>query len=114
MLKCLTKTKHNKTSTLLVSLYVDDGACCTNDEELYNKTFSALGAKYKLSDSGDLNWHLWMKITQNHKQVYISLDQSAYIENVLKCFNMENANDKHILLPPHEHLMNLQLPQPLH
>jgi hypothetical protein len=31
----LTKTKNGKESTLLITLYVNDGACCTNDEKLY-------------------------------------------------------------------------------
>jgi hypothetical protein len=54
----LTREKDGKVSTLLISLYVDDGACCTNDEALYQEFLEALRAKYHLSDSGDLDWHL--------------------------------------------------------
>ena len=107
----LTRVKNNKTSTLLVSLYVDDGACCTNDDELYQEFITALSNKYKLSDSGDLKWHLGMKVTQDHENGTISMDQTAYIDNVVKRFNMEGANDKHTPLPPGEHLTAEDCPQ---
>ncbi len=100
----LTRVKNDKTSTLLVSLYVDDGACCTNDEDLYQEFIQALGAKYELSDSGDLDWHLGIKVMQNLQEGSISLDQTAYIDSVLKRFNMEGAKDKYTLLPPRSYL----------
>jgi hypothetical protein len=61
-----------------VSLYVDDGACCTNDKELYQEFLNVLKDKYKLSDSSDLDWHLGIKFTQYHENCTISLDQTAY------------------------------------
>ncbi len=51
----LTRMKGNKKCTLLVSIYVDDWAWCTNDELLYQDFIKALGDKYELSDSGDLD-----------------------------------------------------------
>jgi hypothetical protein len=100
----LTRVKDGKVSTLLVSLYVDDGACCTNDEELYQEFLTALKEKYDLSDSGDLDWHLGIKFTQDHANGVISLDQAAYIDAVLKRFNMEDSNDKYTPLEPGLHL----------
>jgi hypothetical protein len=100
----LTKEKNGKTCTLLVSLYVDDGACCTNDEELYQEFLKALKEKYELSDSCNLDWHLGIKFTQDHANGTISLDQSAYIDAVLKRFGMEDCKDKHTPLEPGLHL----------
>jgi hypothetical protein len=100
----LTKERDGKVCTLLVSLYVDDGACCTNDEELYQEFLEELKAKYELSDSGDLDWHLGIKFTQDHANGTISLDQSAYIDAVLKRFGMEDCKDKHTPLEPGLHL----------
>ena len=100
----LTREKEGKTSTLLVSLYVDDGACITNDDELYNEFITALGSSFALSDVGTLTWHLGINFTHDLKNGRISLDQTAYIDSVLKRFNMEGAGDKFTPLPPHEHL----------
>jgi hypothetical protein len=77
----LTRVKNGKTSTLLISLYVDDGACCTNDEELYQEFLTALQDKYELSDSGDLTWHLGINVTQDPQAGMIAFDQTAYIES---------------------------------
>jgi hypothetical protein len=79
--------KGTKKCTLLVSLYVDDGACCTNDEALYQDFIKALGDKYELSDSGDLDWHLGIKVTQNTDGGTVSLDQTAYIESARWLFS---------------------------
>ena len=95
----LTKEKNGKTSTLLISLYVDDGSCCTNDEELYQEFITALSSKYDLSDNGILDWHLGIKVTQNLEAGTITLDQTAYIDAMLKRFNMEDANNKYTPLP---------------
>ena len=100
----LTRTTGGKTSTLLVSLYVDDGACCTNDEALYQEFLTALKDKYDLSDSGDLDWHLGIKFTQDPDNGTISLDQTAYIDAILKRFGMEDCKDKHTPLEPGVHL----------
>ena len=69
---------------ILLSLYVDDGACATNSEALYQQFIKDLQAKYKLSDQGDLKWHLSMKIARDANTGAIIFNQRAYIEHVLK------------------------------
>jgi hypothetical protein len=107
----LTRVKNGKTSTLLISLYVDDGACCTNDEELYQEFLTALQEKYELSDSGDLTWHLGINVTQDLQAGTIAFDQTAYIESVLKRFNMEGCKDKYTPLPPRTYLTSEDSPK---
>ena len=107
----LTRTKGEKISTLIISLYVDDGACCTNDEELYQEFLNDLRAKYDLSDNGILDWHLGMKVTQNLEDGTISLDQTAYIDNVLKRFEMEDATERYTPLPPKVRLSKADSPK---
>ena len=75
---------------IFLSLYVDDRACCTNSDKLYQQFIKDLSAKYKLSDQGDLDWHLGMKFTHDKKNCSITVDQRAYIEHVLKRFNTED------------------------
>jgi hypothetical protein len=82
----LMRKKNCKTSTLLISLYVNDCACCTNDKELYQEFLTALQDKYELPDAGDLTWHLSINVTQDLQARTIAFDQTAYIKSVLKCF----------------------------
>jgi hypothetical protein len=96
---------------ILLSLYVNDGACATNSEALYKQFMKDLQAKYKLSDQGDLKWHLGMKFTCDKKKGTISMDQRAYIEHVLKRFNMEGSKDKHTPFVPHVHLSKSDCPE---
>jgi hypothetical protein len=95
---------------ILLSLYVDNRACATNSEALYQQFIKDLQAKYKLSDQGELKWHLGMKFTQDKKTGTIHIDQRAYIRHVLKRFNMENAHAKDTPLPPHIHLSKSDCP----
>ena len=106
----LTREVNGEIKTLLISLYVDDGACCTNDEGLYQTFLKDLQAKYELSDSGDLKWHLGINVIQDLKAGTISFDQKAYIESVLKRFNMEDCSDKRTPLPPRTYLTSEDCP----
>ena len=102
--------KHGKKSTLIVSLYVDDGACCTNDNALYEKFIKDLQGKYELSDVGDLDWHLGIKVTQDLEAGTVTLDQTSYIDSVVTRFNMEGSKDKYTPMAPHAHLTSDDCP----
>ena len=106
----LTRTTNNKTSTLLISLYVDDGACCTNDEKLYQDFITALQDKYELSDVGDMDWHLGINVKQDLVKGTISFDQTSYIESVVKRFNMAGCKPKYTPLPPKIQLTSQDCP----
>jgi hypothetical protein len=60
---------------IYISLYVNDGACFTNDEKLYQEFIKALSTKYKLSDQTDLEWHLGMKFTRDLEAGTVAMDQ---------------------------------------
>jgi hypothetical protein len=96
---------------ILLSLYVDDGMCATNDEAFYKEFITALEAQYQLSDHGDLDWHLGMKFTRNKKSGSITIDQKAYIESVLKRFDMADCNSKPTPMTPGLHLSKADCPE---
>ena len=96
---------------ILLSLYVDDGACATNSEALYKEFISDLQSKYKLSDQGNLEWHLSMKFTRDVKSGTIKIDQKAYIETVLKRFDMGDANERDTPFVPKTRLSKQDCPQ---
>ena len=91
-------------SVILMSLYVDDGACATNDQFLLQEFLANLGEKYDLSDKGPLNWHLGMKIVQDFATGEVSLTQTAYIDSVLALFGMTDCNASATPMIPHTYL----------
>ena len=95
---------------ILLSLYVDDGACATNSEVFYKEFIAALQAKYQLSDQGKLEWHLGMKFTQDLRTGTIKIDQKAYIDAVLKRFDMSDANERDTPLEPKVRLSKADCP----
>ena len=91
-------------STILLSLYVDDGACATNDQFFLQEFLDKLGEKYDLSDKGPLNWHLGMRIVQDVEQGLVTLTQTAYIDSVLARFGMSDCNPSVTPMIPHTYL----------
>ena len=90
---------------IMLSLYIDDGLCATNNEALYADFLKALGNKYQLSDHGNLDWHLGMKFTTDNASGKITIDQSAYVEAMLRRFGMdEHTTSKPTPMIPHTHL----------
>lgn len=96
---------------ILLSLYVDDGMCATNNEGLYQKFISDLASKYHLSDQGTLDWHLGMKFTHDKKNGTITIDQKAYIESVAKRFGLDDCKVKDTPMIPHSHLSKADCPE---
>jgi hypothetical protein len=96
--------KERNGSIILLSLYVDDGMCATNDEAFYKEFITALQAKYHLSDHGNLDWHLGMKFTRDKNNGSISIDQKAYIESLVKRFDMKDCKPKLTPMTPGLHL----------
>ena len=95
---------------IILSLYVDDGACATNSDAFYKEFITALQDKYQLSDQGKLEWHLGMKFTQDLKSGTIKIDQKAYIEAMLKRFDMKDANERDTPLAPKTRLSKADCP----
>ncbi len=52
-----------------------------------------------------------IKVTQKPDEGTISLDHTAYIESVIKRFNLEGAKDKHTPLPPKTYLTSEDCPK---
>jgi hypothetical protein len=79
---------------ILLACWVDDMIIAHN----HSKTVDSLllhftqRRKYKIKDLGDLKWVVGMRVLRDRKNKSITLDQSAYIGNVLKRFNMTDCN----------------------
>ena len=59
-------------------------------DELAFELRDALAEKYGLTDTGELTWHLGMRIVIEKNQ-YAHICQSAYTESIIRRFNMQDA-----------------------
>jgi aspartate carbamoyltransferase regulatory subunit len=72
----------------MISLYVDDLGIAAPDMVNVNEIRSALLSKFKMTDEGDINYILGMKITRDRKNRTISLSSESKAVEILKDFNM--------------------------
>ena len=78
---------------ILLSLYVDDTivACDTKDKSVWESDKKAIAAQYAIKDLGECEWILNMKVTRDRTNRTMTLSQEAYIERIIREFNMENV-----------------------
>ena len=86
--KCIYYKSENGISTI-ICLYVDDLLIFGSNLHVVNVVKSVLCANFDMKDLGEANVILGIKITRSEKG--ISLDQSHYIEKILKKYNYFNC-----------------------
>lgn len=74
---------------LIVALYVDDGLVAGSDQDEINSFIKKLQAEFKIT-KGSMNNFIGMQIKQSLDGILVN--QKVYIENMLKRFNMDQAN----------------------
>lgn len=77
---------------LIVAIYVDDILIFSNHEDLEKGVKESLSSKFKMKDMGEISSILGIRVIRNREERTISLDQAAYINRILKRFNMQNCN----------------------
>ena len=78
---------------IIIALFVDDiiPIYHISDEAEWKEYITQLTSKFKITDKGDCQWILGMKVTRDRTNRVLKLDQSLYVEQVLKRFNMLNC-----------------------
>ena len=76
---------------LLVAVWVDDIFCGWDSRGLFDKFKADLGAQFKLKDLGPLEWALGIRFVRDREKRTISLNQEAYVHDIVKTFRMEEA-----------------------
>ena len=77
---------------MIVSLYVDDGVCASNSDDLYSTFLADISKKYTLSDSGRLSFYLGVAIDHDKEKGISTLSQESYINTLLERFSMGNTH----------------------
>lgn len=74
---------------VFIAVYVDDVLIFSNDEALKDELKAKLSSTFRMKDLGPAASCLGIRITRAEGSV--SLDQEAYIESILRRFNMTDA-----------------------
>lgn len=80
---------YDQNLNLIIAIYVDDFLIFYKDEEKLKKLKQSLSLDFKMKDMGTAKGCLGIRINQTEDS--IELDQSIYVEEILKRFGMEEC-----------------------
>ena len=95
---------------IILILYVDDLLLLGQGLSKIKDIKCQLGKLYQMKDLGPASSYLGICITRDHKRCVIWIDQQAYIENALKRFELQDANNTKTPLPACFHLEKSEEP----
>ncbi|UYV74589.1 hypothetical protein LAZ67_12000206 [Cordylochernes scorpioides] len=84
---------------IILGVYVDDLLVTTSSVESYVKFKSSIQGEVDIKDLGEVSDLLSVRIKRN-KDSNLELDQTHYIEEILKEYGMEHAKEASTLLDP--------------
>eukprot|EP00961_Rhodomonas_salina_P296392 3936304-Rhodomonas_salina.1 len=87
---------------LIVVSYVDDCivTCPKEHREVRDKFLREFNEAYKITDDGDLTWHLGVSYERDREKGLLHCNQEKYCQDLLRRFGMENCNPAKTPLPP--------------
>ena len=77
--------------TVFLIVYVDDLLIAAQDKETVRRTKEVLARRWEMTDAGEPQFMLGLKITRNRQRHQIMLSQSAYIDTLLLRFGQSKA-----------------------
>ena len=101
---------HDNEGTTIVGSSTDDFAIAASSPDRMTKCKSNLSRHFEMSDLGELAWILGIRVTRDRNLKTISLSQSAYIDSVVKRFNLTSASPLGTPLDPSSQLSKDQSP----
>jgi hypothetical protein len=76
---------------LFVIIYVDDITILGKSLQAVQQLKSDLSAHYEMSDLGEIESYLGVRITHDRTLKHLEIDQSGYLRNVLEHFGMADS-----------------------
>ena len=76
---------------LIVVLYVDDLIIAGNNRALVDQFKLAMANRFQMKDIGALKWILGMEVIRDRKQRTLQIKQTAYIDQMIVRFRMEDC-----------------------
>ena len=87
--------KQTKHGIIVLCLYVDDTLVAYHSKDeaqwLVSKS-KTVASKYVITDLGNANWILNMKVDRDRSKQILHLSQQAYVEQMLISFKMQDCN----------------------
>lgn len=77
---------------LILAIYVDDILIFSNNEDLEKRLCDVLSKHFEMKNLGQASSILGIRILRNEKLKTISIDQTHYVKEVLRRFNMTDCN----------------------
>jgi hypothetical protein len=77
---------------IILVLYMDDILLACSDKNLLHKTKGFLSSNFDIKDLGDASYVLGIEIHRDRSNSVLGLSQRAYIEKMLKRYNMHNCS----------------------
>ncbi|RVW21903.1 Retrovirus-related Pol polyprotein from transposon TNT 1-94 [Vitis vinifera] len=98
-------------SYIFLVLYVDDILLASNDPDLLIETKHMLSTHFDMKDLGEASYVLGIKILRDRANGVLKLSQRAYIEKILKRFNMHNCKSTKAPIVKGDKFSKAQCPQ---
>ena len=76
---------------IFISLYVDDLLVASNDKVILDQEKKALKKAFEMEDQEEIHFCLGMSIKRDRNNKRLFINQEAYLQNILKRFEMENC-----------------------
>jgi hypothetical protein len=89
---------------VIIGIYVDDILCCGTNLEDIDRIYDHLHKKFSVINLGDFEWSLGMRIHTSPDRHTIQLDFSAYVQKIIKRFEMSGLSPVSV---PMQHTVRL-------
>ena len=76
---------------LIIAVYVDDLKIMASNIELMRQVKESLSKEFEMTDLGEISHYLGIQIIRDRQNRTIHVNQTAYIDKILKKFGMENC-----------------------
>jgi hypothetical protein len=84
-----TKMKGGK--FIILVFYVDDILLASSDKRMLHETKGFLSSNFDIKDLGEASYVLGIKIHRDRTKRVLEMSQRAYIEKIVKIFNMDKS-----------------------
>jgi hypothetical protein len=95
---------------IILVLYVDDILLAYSDKNMLHETKGFLSSDFDMKDLGDASYVLDIQIHRDRTKGVLGLSQMAYIEKMLKRYNMHNYSGQPALVVKGDKLRTFQSP----
>ena len=80
-----------KDTIMIFAVYVDDTIICSNNKSVLISEKKRLSKAFEMDDRGEVHHILGMEVLRDREKRILTIDQKAYLEEVLCKFGMEDC-----------------------